>query len=131
MIPRNDKFEFSTKTKTYNAQNTKNDVEKINVFPNPYYAKSSDDLIHFERFVKFTHLPVKAKIRIFNLGGILVRVIDKDDNSQFIKWDLLTSHGFLVGSGIYIVYIEMPDLGKSKILKVAIVQGIPINNFSK
>ena len=131
VIPGQDKFEFSTKAKTYNAEKAKTDVKKINVFPNPYYANSTDDLIHFERFVKFTHLPVKAKIRIFNLGGHLVRVIDKDDNSQFIKWDLLTSHGFLAASGIYIAYIEMPDLGTTKILKIAIIQGIPINNFSK
>ena len=76
-------------------------------------------------------MPVKAKISIFNLGGYLVRVMDKYDNSQFITWDLLTSHGFLAASGIYIAYIEMPDLGTTKILKIAIIQGIPINNFSK
>jgi len=131
VIPGKDKFEFSTNAKQFNAEKAKNDVEKINVFPNPYYAKSTDDLNSYDRFVTFTHLPVKAKIRIFNLGGNLIRVIDKDDNSQYVKWDLLTSHGFLAASGIYIAYIEMPDLGTIKILKLAVVQGIPINNFSK
>jgi len=129
IIPGKDNFKFTTKAKTFNAEKAKNDVKKINVFPNPYYAKSTGDLTHYDRFITFTHLPVKAKIRIFNLGGNLIRVINKDDNSQFLKWDLLTEHGFLAASGIYIVYIEMPDLGTTKILKVAIVQGIPINNF--
>ncbi|HED38573.1 MAG TPA: T9SS type A sorting domain-containing protein [Ignavibacteria bacterium] len=129
IIPGQDNFKFTTKAKTFNTEKAKNDVKKINVFPNPYYAKSTGDLTNYDRFITFTHLPVKAKIRIFNLGGNLIRVINKDDNSQFLKWDLLTEHGFLAASGIYIVYIEMPDLGTTKILKVAIVQGIPINNF--
>ena len=127
--PGKDSFTFSTISKKYSLQKAKKDVEKINVFPNPYYAKSTDDLTSYDRFITFTHLPVKAKIRIFNLGGHLVRVIDKDDNSQYVKWDLLTLHGYLAGSGIYIAYIELPDLGTTKILKLAIVQGIPIINY--
>jgi hypothetical protein len=34
-----------------------------------------------------------------------------------------------VASGMYIVYIEMPDLGKEKVLKLMIIQGEEILEF--
>jgi hypothetical protein len=67
-------------------------------------------------------LPDKAKIRIFNLAGVLVRTMDKDDPEQFAYWDLANEDGLPVASGLYIAYIELPDLGTTKILKLAIVQ---------
>lgn len=60
----------------------------------------------------------------------MVRTLDKDDNSQFIKWDLMNDHNWLVASGIYIAFIDMPDIGETKILKFAILQGeTVIGNF--
>jgi hypothetical protein len=61
-------------------------------------------------------------IRIFNLAGNLVRVLEKESDSQFFHWDLLNSSGRFVASGLYIAHIDMPDLGVSKTLKLAIVQ---------
>jgi hypothetical protein len=107
---------------SYDADLAKTDVEKINVFPNPYYGVNPQELNKYQRFVTFNHLPTKATIRIFNLAGQTVRVLQKDSPEQFYRWDLNNQASLPVASGIYIVYVDMPDLGTTKILKVAIVQ---------
>ncbi|MHB2155081.1 T9SS type A sorting domain-containing protein [Calditrichota bacterium GD2] len=101
----------------------KKDVEKINVFPNPYYAASSMEPDRFSHFVTFNHLPPHAIIRIFTLNGALVRKLEKNDPSQFLRWDLLNEKGWRVASGLYIVHIDMPELKKQKILKLMVIIG--------
>lgn len=120
--PGKDKFTFSTQKSTFNAASAKNDVEKINVFPNPYYGVNSEELNKYNRFVTFNHLPANATIRIFNLAGIQVKSIVKSGGDQFQRWDLANQAGLPVASGLYIAYIDMPDLGTTKILKFAIIQ---------
>ncbi len=105
----------------------KQDINAINVFPNPYYGVNTEELNKYQRFVTFTHLPANATIRIFNLAGILVRTINHTPTaagvSQFERWDLCNEAGLPAGSGLYIAHIEMPDLGgATKILKIAVVQ---------
>jgi len=51
-----------------------------------------------------------------------VRTLEKDDDTQFYLWDLQNEHRLQAPSGLYIIYIEMPDLQKVKVLKLAIVQ---------
>ncbi len=125
-----DIYEFSTGAYVaYNKDLAKNDVEKINVFPNPYYAFNPQATNRFDRFVTFNHLPKKATIRIFDLGGTQVRKLEKNDDSQFLKWDLKNESGLPVASGIYIAHIDMPDLGKTKVLKVFIIQADQIIQY--
>ena len=117
-----DTYSFTTTESTYSGDLAKNQVDEINVFPNPYYGINTEELNKYNRFVIFNHLPDKAKIRIFNLAGVLVRTMDKDDPEQFAYWDLANEDGLPVASGLYIAYIELSDLGETKILKLAIVQ---------
>lgn len=99
------------------------DVEKINVFPNPYYANNELSTTPYDQYVTFTHLPETATIRIFNLAGVLIKTLDHTaDNGQFEKWDLTNQSKIPVASGMYLAHIDMPDEGLSKILKVMIVQ---------
>lgn len=51
----------------------KKDVEKINVFPNPYYGYQYRELAPNNKYVTFSHLPDNAIIRIFDLSGVLVK----------------------------------------------------------
>jgi hypothetical protein len=67
-------------------------------------------------------LPAKAVIRVYTIAGILVRTIVKDDPTQFVRWDLNNSYSLPVSSGMYIVHVDMPEIGKTKILKLAIIQ---------
>jgi len=119
-----DVFAFKTEAPVIGSEEyAKEDVKKINVYPNPYYAYNSQSTNIFDNFVTFTHLPEKATIRIFTLAGIEVRKLEKNDPSQFVKWDLHNESDLPVASGMYIVYVDMPDLGKDKILKLSIIQG--------
>ncbi|MBL1215336.1 MAG: T9SS type A sorting domain-containing protein [Ignavibacteriae bacterium] len=117
-----DKFQFTTQESSYSKEDAAEDVKKINVFPNPYYAVNSEEINKYNRFVTFNHLPEKATIRIFNLAGIHVKTINKENTSQFERWDLANTSGLPVASGLYIAYIEMPDVGETKILKFSVIQ---------
>jgi len=98
----------------------KAEVNKVNVFPNPYYAVNNSERRREARYVTFSHLPEKATIRIFNLAGTLVTTLEKNSTQQFLEWDLTNHKGLPVASGIYLVHIDMGDLGV-KILKSAII----------
>jgi hypothetical protein len=49
-------------------------------------------------------------------------MIEKDDASQNVDWDLTNQYALPVASGVYIAHIDLPDLGKEKILKIALIQ---------
>lgn len=117
-----DVFTFNTSPVTYSAEQAKVDVEKINVFPNPYYGTHQNELSLQGRFVTFNHLPTKATIKIFDLNGGYVETLEKDSDSQYFEWNLQNHNGLPVASGIYIVHIDMPELGKTKILKLALIK---------
>ncbi len=117
-----DEFSFTAPANTNNADLAKDDVNKINVFPNPYYGVNTQEQNKYFRWITFSHLPNKATIRIVNVAGEMIRVIEKDNNSQFERWDLMNGSGLPAASGLYIAFIEMPDLGKTKTLKFSIVQ---------
>jgi hypothetical protein len=117
-----DKYLFSTAGSSFSNDLAKTQVDKINVFPNPYYGVNTEELNKYNKFVTFSHLPEKATIRIFNLAGVHVRTINKEDIDQFLRWDLANSAGLPVASGLYLAYIDLPDLGETKILKIAVIQ---------
>ena len=74
-------------------------------------------------------MPNNARLRIFNLAGQLIKKIEKNDESQFLEWNLTNNKNFWIASGIYIVYIEMPELNKTKILKLAVVMENVVQDF--
>jgi hypothetical protein len=119
-----DEFSFvAPAAQTSSSELAKTDVEKINVFPNPYYGFHYRETSPDNKYVTFNHLPDNAVIRIFDLSGVLVRTITHVSTSgQFDTWDLQNDYNYPVASGIYVVYIDMPDLGTTKILKLAVIQ---------
>jgi hypothetical protein len=117
-----DKYLFNTAGSSFSNDLAKTQVDKINVFPNPYYGVNTEELNKYNKFVTFSHLPEKATIRIFNLAGVHVRTLNKEDIDQFLRWDLANSAGLPVASGLYLAYIDLPDLGETKILKIAVIQ---------
>jgi hypothetical protein len=117
-----DKFAFTSRGPTAEAATAKADLQLVNVWPNPYYGFNRAELNRFNRFMTFSHLPRRATIRIFNLAGVLVRTIMKEDDSQFVNWDLLNERGLPAASGIYVAHIQFPDLSEVKILKLALVR---------
>jgi len=106
-----------------NTELAKEQVTAIKAFPNPYYGSNRSETSRDVKYITFNHLPPgKSILRIFDLSGIQVQKLEKDDPGQFLTWNLQNANGLPVASGIYIVYIDMPDLGVTKTLKVAIIQ---------
>ncbi len=120
----NDVFSFTATAPKFSAELAKTDVAKINVFPNPYFGFNEGELRSASQHVTFTHLPRQATISIVNLGGVRVRKLIKDNDSQFLEWDLLNESGWLVAAGIYVAYIDMGTYG-TKLLKLSIIPERP------
>jgi hypothetical protein len=114
-------FQFTAPLTSTSTDLAKLDAKNINVFPNPYYAFNPNETSQLAKYVTFNGLPAKATIRIFNLAGQQVRVLTKNDPTQFAQWDLLNKDNFPVASGMYIAYIDMPDIGATKVLKLAVI----------
>lgn len=118
-----DTYSFSVpKAPQYSSTLAKQDISQINVFPNPYFGYNKLEVDKYDRWVRFTHLPtnVPVTIRIFNLAGILVRTLTKNDNTQFMDWNLLNEHQLPVASGMYIAFIDCGPLG-TRTLKMAVI----------
>jgi len=115
-----DRWTFTTVKNTTGGAVSQEDIDMINVYPNPYYGFHELETSRSEKYVSFNHLPATATIRIFNLGGTMVRQIDKNDAGQYATWDLANQYGYPVASGLYIVHVET-DFGE-KVLKLALVQ---------
>jgi len=121
IVPGDDEYQFVTTAEAYTDSAANEDIELINVFPNPYFGVNEAETNPYEHFVTFSHLPTAgATIRIFDLAGVLVTTLEADGTQQFLEWDLQNHNGLPVASGLYIAHISLPR-GKEKILKLAIV----------
>ena len=102
------------------AVEMKDSTYKLNVkvVPNPYIIFNEWELSSDNRRIKFTHLPMTCKIRVFTLAGELVKVLDhKDDPARPLDeggtrtWDLLNDNFQLIASGVYVYHVDS-DVGQ-------------------
>ncbi len=126
----NDYVTFSTQGANRSSTAlAKGELDRCKAVPNPYFAHSAYEKDQFNRVVKFTHLPQRCTLRLFNLAGDLVRTIVKDDGTSQVSWNLETNSGLPVGSGIYVFHVDAPGIG-TKVGKVAIfVEKERLNNY--
>jgi hypothetical protein len=117
-----DVFAFSTNGKGAQASDaySMEDVKKINVFPNPYFGANVEEIRALDHFVRFTHLPPTATIRIYTLAGELVRTLNHSNQTQFETWNLQNMASIPVASGMYIAHVDCGKLGE-KVLKLALI----------
>jgi len=96
---------------------------KINIFPNPLFANNTVTAYTGEsgQYVTFSYLPEEVTIKIYTLSGHLIRSLEKNDESPYMKWDLENEYGRRVGSGMYLAIVSNLRLG-AKVLKFAIIQ---------
>ena len=124
-----DIYQFTTVSPYIDTQQAKDDLNKIKVVPNPYYATTA-----FEgqntftsgrgpREIQFRNLPQQCIIRIFTISGELVKTIQHTSaiNYGTGKWDLLTKDNLTAAYGIYVYHIEASGIGE-KIGKLAIIK---------
>jgi hypothetical protein len=93
----------------------------VKVVPNPYIIAHEWQLNRQNRMLKFINLPAECVIRIFNLNGELVRMIEHHATSEDSDvegdlggdewWDLLSDNRQLIASGIYVFHIQA-DVGE-------------------
>jgi hypothetical protein len=116
-----DEFTITTQAPVVNDLTLAKDMfmNKIRIVPNPYYGFSKYERTRFQRVMLFTNLPEQCTIRIFDLGGTLIRTIEKDSQDPTYRWDMLTDYQLPLGSGVYIAHIQHASYG-STILKFAV-----------
>ena len=126
----NDYFEFMPEDPTFSNSQAKGELSKIRAVPNPYFAKSSYELNQFEHIIKFTNLPTKCTVRIFNLAGDLVRTLEKDDETtSILEWDIFNQAEIPVASGFYIYHVEAPNIGSMYGKMAVFVEKERLNTF--
>ncbi len=106
-----DRYEINTTSSSFTA--SEDVLSDIRVVPNPYYGHSSYETKSDVSVVKFRNLPETCTIKIFNLAGDRVRVLEKTAADPFneLAWDLLTENGQPIASGIYVYYVDAPGYG--------------------
>lgn len=97
---------FIFKTDGINASAAGRELKDIKVFPDPYLGRATIlESSKYYRRLHFINLPDICTVRIYTLGGDLVKTIDHE-GAGTAEWDLLSSDGLQVASGVYIYHVE-------------------------
>ena len=103
-------------------------LDMINVVPNPYHAFSRYEANQFNNVVKITNLPAQCVVTIYSLDGQFIRQYSRDEvelrnaganpgiaSSQInpaIEWDLKNAAGIPIASGVYLIHVAADGLGE-------------------
>ena len=103
-------------------------LDMINVVPNPYHAFSRYESDQFDNVVKITNLPAQAVVTIYSLDGQFIRQYNRNEvelrnsgvnpgvsASQInpsIEWDLKNAAGIPIASGVYLIHVAADGLGE-------------------
>jgi hypothetical protein len=89
--------------------------------PNPYVVSSIFETSLISKQIQFRHLPPVCTIRLYNLAGELVRVIEHTNGTSIEAWDLRSYNDQEVSFGVYIYHVTTPagleSLGKFAVIK--------------
>jgi hypothetical protein len=116
-----DTFEFRTRAAYVDpalAQAQFGDQEPY-VVPNPYVAAAAFEPERFatagrgERRLEFRAIPAGATLRIYDVRGRLVQVLQHDGSTVgMVPWDLRTRDGLDVGPGLYVFHVDAGEAGE-------------------
>jgi hypothetical protein len=87
-------------------------LKLINVVPNPYYAFSQYERSRLDTRVKITNLPEVCTVKIYNISGKLIREYKKDSPITSLDWDMKNSKGIPIASGVYLIHVDVPEVGE-------------------
>ena len=125
-------YTFSTKsvaTTTTDDSTLTSILDLIGIVPNPYYAYSKYETSKLDNRVKITNLPEECTIRIYNLSGTLVRQYHKADPLTFQDWDLKNNKNVPIAGGVYIIHIDVPDIGQKVLKWFGVMRPVDLDNF--
>jgi hypothetical protein len=98
------------------------DLSEVHTVPDPYLASSRYDLAPSTKQLMFVNLPPRATIRIYTVTGVLVDIVNHDDQAGGGRavWDVRNRNNQFVASGVYFFHVVTPDgeqhVGKFTIL---------------
>jgi len=125
-------YTFSTKsvaTTTTDDSTLTSILDLIGIVPNPYYAYSKYETSKLDNRVKITNLPEECTIRIYNLSGTLVSQYNKADPLTFQDWDLKNNKNVPIAGGVYIIHIDVPDIGQKVLKWFGVMRPVDLDNF--
>jgi hypothetical protein len=107
--------------RVFPRKDSSEDMSRISVVPNPYKRNAAWE--QGSEKIQFTNLPRRATLRIFTVGGDLVREWEHDDPSGGgnSDWDMKNVDGDLVVSGVYLFHVRSAA-GGEKVGKFIIVR---------
>lgn len=113
-------------------------VGEVAVVPNPYRgdiayysynppwekpAGSRDRWMEQDRRIQFINLPSHCEIRIYTVAGVLVNtIIHRDPNRGYEDWNLTSSVGQAISSGIYLFTVDDLITGAVQVGKFVIIK---------
>ncbi|MCD4773673.1 MAG: T9SS type A sorting domain-containing protein [Bacteroidales bacterium] len=115
-------------TEYNNPEKAENDLDIINVVPNPYYAHSTYENNALDTRVKITNLPEVCTVTIYNVNGTMIRQFTKDDVITSLEWDLKNFAGVPIAGGIYLMHIKS-DAGERIIKWFGALRPTDLNIF--
>jgi hypothetical protein len=100
-------------------------LARVHTVPDPYYVTNAYERSDSAKVIKFVHLPVGATIRIYTASARLVRVLrnSSDALGGTVDWDVRSSSGSIVASGVYFYTVEAD--GVSRTFRMTIVSYAP------
>jgi hypothetical protein len=121
-----DKYSFETRAASFKQDLSESVLNDVYVVPNPYIAYSSAETvfrtgIRDDRRLEFRNLPRQCTIRIYTIVGELVTTLEKNDNTNYAWWDLLSFESQEIAYGVYIYHIDAPGIG-TKIGRFAVIK---------
>jgi hypothetical protein len=113
-------------------------VGKVAVVPNPYRGDiayysynpawekpegTRDFWMEQDRRIQFINLPAYCQIKIYTLAGDLIATIDHDDPTKgFADWNLTSTVGQAISSGIYLYTVEDKNSGEVQVDKFVVIK---------
>lgn len=107
----------------------KDALKIIKAVPNPYYAYSEYESDKFDNRIKITNLPEKCTISIYNVSGTLMRRYVKASSLTSLDWDLKNHAGIPVAGGVYLIHVEVPDVGEIVIKWFGVARPTDLNGL--
>ena len=126
-----DQFVFTVNPEiTENTADIKTTMDSIKVVPNPYIATNAmetavaNKFLNQRRQIMFTHIPAECDIHIFTSSGILVDMleVDNEPTSGIVHWDVLSREGLEIAAGMYVYHVKSRVTGDEKVGKFAVIK---------
>jgi hypothetical protein len=96
----------------------------VHTVPDPYLGGSQYDLSPQYRQIMFVNLPPRATVRIYSLGGRLIRQLEHSDatGGGRLAWGMRDLNNYHISSGVYFFHVATPE-GDETIGKFTVIMG--------